>query len=62
LARGGIDCRSKATSRLFEACFDIPDVPLVTGHKDWKMLRHYLNLRLHQLMQRRVRERRYADH
>lgn len=44
------DLRHEATSRLFEAGFDIPEVSLVTGHKDWKMLRRYLNLRPHQLV------------
>lgn len=39
------DLRHEATSRLFQAGFDIPEVSLVTGHKDWKMLRRYLNLR-----------------
>ena len=56
------DLRHEATSRLFEAGFDIPEVSLVTGHKDWKMLRRYLNLRPHQLIQRRARERRYTDY
>jgi integrase len=46
------DLRHEATSRLFEAGFDIPEVSLVTGHKDWKMLRRYLNLRPHQLVGR----------
>lgn len=44
------DLRHEATSRLFEAGFDIPEVSLVTGHKDWKMLRRYLNLQPHQLV------------
>lgn len=39
------DLRHEGTSRLFEAGFDIPKVALVTGHKDWKMLRRYTNLR-----------------
>ena len=56
------DLRHEATSRLFEAGFDIPEVSLVTGHKDWKMLRRYLNLRPHQLIQRRARERRYTEY
>ena len=29
----------RGTSRLFEAGFAIEQVSLVTGHKDWKMLR-----------------------
>jgi len=33
------DLRPEGTSRLFEAGFQIQQVALVTGHKDWKMLR-----------------------
>lgn len=51
------DLRHEATSRLFEAGFDIPEVSLVTGHKDWKMLRRYLNLRPHQLVGRKPEPR-----
>jgi integrase len=39
------DLRHEATSRLFEAGLTIERVALVTGHKDWKMLRRYTNLR-----------------
>jgi integrase len=38
------DLRHEATSRLFEAGLSIEKVALVTGHKDWKMLRRYTNL------------------
>ncbi|RDS82847.1 site-specific integrase [Dyella monticola] len=38
------DLRHEATSRLFEAGFSIEQVVLVTGHKDWKMLKRYANL------------------
>ena len=38
------DLRHEGTSRMFEAGLDIPRVSLVTGHKDWKMLRRYTNL------------------
>jgi len=55
------DLRHEATSRLFEAGFDIPEVSLVTGHKDWKMLRRYLNLRPHQLMGRVLVPRQYTS-
>ena len=51
------DLRHEATSRLFEAGFDIPEVSLVTGHKDWKMLRRYLNLRPHHLVGSNPRSR-----
>jgi site-specific recombinase XerD len=30
---------------LFEAGFTIEQVALVTGHKDWKMLRRYTHLK-----------------
>jgi len=46
--------RHEATSRLFEAGLPIERVALVTGHKDWKMLRRYTNLKpegLHNLQQ-----------
>ncbi|WP_323041677.1 tyrosine-type recombinase/integrase [Gemmobacter sp.] len=39
------DLRHEATSRLFEAGFTIEQVALVTGHKDWKMLRRYTHIR-----------------
>lgn len=51
------DLRHEGTSRLFEAGFNIPEVSLVTGHKDWKMLRRYLNLRPHQLVGRKLTSR-----
>ncbi len=43
------DLRHEGTSRLFEAGFSIEHVSLVTGHKDWKMLRRYTHLRAEQL-------------
>jgi integrase len=39
------DLRHEGTSRLFEAGFPIQHVALVTGHKDWKMLRRYTHLK-----------------
>nr|WP_315428393.1 site-specific integrase [uncultured Albidiferax sp.] len=39
------DLRHEAASRLFEAGFTIEQTALVTGHKDWKMLKRYTNLR-----------------
>lgn len=39
------DLRHEATSRLFEAGLTIEQVPLVTGHKDWKMLKRYTQLK-----------------
>ena len=44
------DLRHEATSRLFEAGLTIEKVALVTGHKDWKMLRRYTNLRPESLL------------
>lgn len=46
------DLRHEGTSRPFEAGFAIEQVSLVTGHKDWKMLRRYTHIRpetLHRL-------------
>jgi integrase len=39
------DLRHEATSRLFEAGLSIEKVAVVTGHKDWKMLRRYTHLK-----------------
>jgi integrase len=39
------DLRHEGTSRLFEAGYSIEQVALVTGHKDWKMLRRYTHLK-----------------
>ncbi|WP_368484639.1 tyrosine-type recombinase/integrase [Salipiger sp. HF18] len=39
------DLHHEATRRLFEAGFSIEQVALVTGHKDWRMLRRYTHLR-----------------
>jgi integrase len=39
------DLRHEGTSRLFECGFTIEQVALVTGHKDWKMLRRYTHLK-----------------
>jgi integrase len=50
------DLRHEATSRLFEAGLTIEQVPLVTGHKDWKMLKRYTQLRPEMLYQRLSRE------
>ena len=53
------DMRHEATSRLFEGGLTIEQVPLVTGHKDWKMLKRYTQLRpegLHQALAKRRAE------
>lgn len=39
------DLRHEGTSRLFEEGFEIQQVALVTGHKDWRHLRRYTNLK-----------------
>ena len=49
--------RHEGTHRLFEAGFSIEQVALVTGHKDWKMLRRYTQLKpetLHSISSVRV--------
>lgn len=51
------DLRHEGTSRLFEAGFSIEQVALVTGHRDWKMLRRYTHIRpegLHAIAAKRV--------
>jgi integrase len=49
------DLRQEGTSRLFEAGFSIEHVALVTGHKDWKMLRRYTHLKPEGLHSMRLR-------
>ena len=39
------DLRHEGTSRLFEAGYQIPEVAIVTGHRDWKSLKRYTNLK-----------------
>lgn len=54
------DLRHEATSRLFEAGFTIEQVSLVTGHRDWKMLRRYTHIRpeaLHKIAEMRLQGR-----
>lgn len=48
------DLRHEGTSRLFEAGLRIEQVALVTGHRDWKMLKRYTNLRPEDLHRARV--------
>ena len=51
------DLRHDGTSRLFEMGLAIEQVALVTGHKDWKMLRRYTHIRpesLHRLVAARA--------
>ena len=39
------DLRHEGTSRLFERGYQIPEVAIVTGHRDWKSLKRYTNLK-----------------
>lgn len=39
------DLRHEGVSRMFEQGFTLPEVALVSGHKDWKNLRRYTNLK-----------------
>lgn len=39
------DMRHEGTSQLFEQGYEIQQVALVTGHKDWRHLRRYTNLK-----------------
>jgi hypothetical protein len=39
------DLRHEAISRLFEADWDIENVAMVSGHKDWNMFQRYTHLR-----------------
>lgn len=39
------DLRHEGTSRLFEAGYQIQEVAVVTGHRDWKSLKRYTQLR-----------------
>src|SRR3546814_15283962 len=49
------DLRHEATSRLFEAGLRIEQVALVTGHRDWKMLKRYTHLRPEHLYRDKAR-------
>ncbi len=49
------DLRHEATSRLFEAGLRIEQVALVTGHRDWKMLKRYTHLRPEHLYRDRAK-------
>lgn len=39
------DLRHEAICRLFEAGYEIQEVALVSGHRDWNMLRRYTHLK-----------------
>jgi integrase len=44
------DLRHEGTSRLFEAGLPIEKVALVTGHRDWRQLQRYTNLKVEDLL------------
>lgn len=46
------DMRHEGISRLFEKGLHIPEVALISGHKDWKMLKRYTNLRPENLLKK----------
>lgn len=50
------DLRHEGTSRLFEDGYLIQEVAMVTGHRDWRHLRRYTNLRPEDLHLRAARE------
>ena len=39
------DLRHEGISKMFEAGFDIPQVAIVSGHKDWKNLKRYTQIK-----------------
>jgi len=43
------DLRHEGTSRLFESGYQIQEVAIFTGHRDWGMLRRYTNLKARDL-------------
>ena len=51
------DLRHEGTSRLFEQEYRIEQVALVTGHKDWKHLKRYTNLKPESLSLGRRRDK-----
>jgi hypothetical protein len=52
--------RHEGRSRLFEAVFTIEQVALVTGHKDWKILRRHTHELRHRVKPRRICDRKGA--
>lgn len=51
------DLRHEGISRLFELGFEIQEVALVSGHRDWKVLRRYTHLRPASLVEKERRLR-----
>lgn len=48
------DLRHEGASRLFEMGYDIPEVALFTGHKDWRQLKRYTHLKAKDLRRLRL--------
>jgi len=46
------DLRHEGISRLFESGYSVPQVALVSGHKDWRHLRRYTQLKARDLHRR----------
>lgn len=46
------DLRHEGITRMFEAGYQIHEVALVSGHRDWKLLRRYTHLRPEALVER----------
>jgi integrase len=44
------DLRHEAVSRLFEAGLSVPEVALISGHKDYRMLARYTHLKADNLV------------
>lgn len=51
------DLRHEAISRMFELGFAIQEVAMVSGHRDWKLLRRYTHLRPASLVEKERRLR-----
>lgn len=49
------DLRHEGISRLFELGFSIPEVALVSGHRNWRDLRRYTNLKPQMLVEKEQR-------
>ena len=46
------DCRHEAISRFFEKGLSIPEVALISGHKDVRMLFHYTHLKAEDILRK----------
>ena len=55
------DLRHEGVSRLFEQGYGIEEVALVSGHRDWKMLARYTQIRAKNLHRKPAVEKRIAE-